>query len=386
MTQSKLPPLLIFITLSLFSVSFVLSLFLLQLFGGLIFVFWIFEKWSEKKNILNIVIISIIIFAFVRLISIIFSKFPESSNQSFYKEALFYAVIVALPFYLKTLNKDKLLKLVLIFIFGAALMSLVGITKFVIGDVKRAEAFSSGYTVFSSYLLVAFGIALYFPEKVKIGKLKYYKSTLIIIIFLGIITSLGRMSMAIALLLFLSAVVFKKFNLKQIITLSIVFLMIGLLYYYYPSQEISQRVTNITQLSDRDILWKGAMKIAGEHPFIGFGPRTFNDIFPLTSQFEDKQIGAWHNDFLQIYFESGLLGLLSFIFLLVAILGTSFNQIRNKKMDADIKALSASIFGSLIALILSSLTAGFITSVVLSIVFAFQISILIRIESEKPAS
>ena len=119
------------------------------------------------------------------------------------------------------------------------------------------------------------------------------------------------------------------------------------------------------------------------HPLIGYGPRTFQQIFPFRERFADKGIGGWHNDLLQIYFESGTVGLISFIFLLWVIVRTSFNLLKDKKTDAEFKLLSKSVLGSVIALLLSSLFAGFITSVVLSIVFIFLISFLSRIDFER---
>jgi len=161
------------------------------------------------------------------------------------------------------------------------------------------------------------------------------------------------------------------------------FLIIGVsVYIAKPAASIEQRVENITQLSDRDIIWQGAKEISLNHPVIGYGPRTFQEIFPFRERFADKGIGGWHNDFLQIYFESGVVGLISFVALLWVIIKMSFNQLRNKKTDAELKSLSASVLASVIALLLSSLFAGFITSVVLSIVFVFLISFISRIDFE----
>jgi len=383
MNQSKFSMPIIFTLLSLLTISFVLSLFLLQFLGALIFILWLFEKWNEKKNMFDIIFLSVLLFGFIRLLSVIFSEFPSSSIESLYKEALFYVVLVSLPFYLKTLDKDKLFKLVQIFILGAVAMSLVGITRFLIGDVNRAEAISSSYTVFSAYLMVALGITLYFSGRIQSTRSLLYKSLTVFILFSGIVASLGRMNIAIAVLMFISAIIFKRINLKQIVVLGVLFSALSLLYLYYPTELISERVTNITQLSDRDIIWKGAAQLVYKHPLLGFGPRTFNDIFPFAEQFKDRGIGGWHNDFLQIYFESGLLGLFSFITFLIVTIGTSINQIKNKKIDNELRSLSASVLVSVSGLILSSLSAGFITSVVLSILFAFLLSLLSRIEAEK---
>jgi O-antigen ligase len=387
MIKSRFSSNYIFPLLSIFVVSFVLSLFLLQIIGGIIFILWLFEKREEKKKIIDILTISVFVFGTVRLLSIYFSSFPSDSYEALYKEAFFYIALVSLCFYLKTLDKKMILYLLLIFILGAAVMSLVGITRFVFGNVDRAQAFSSSYAVFSSYLMVALGLALFFPRRFQNNKSLFYWSMIILILFIGILTSLGRTNIIISILLIITAVVLKKMNWKQLFLLITIFAALSIIYFYSSEKQIENkfenRIESITQLSDRDIIWKGAKEILFEKPIIGFGPRTFEKIFPFWDQFADKKIGGWHNDFLQIYFESGSLGLFSFIGLLIVSLVVSIKQIRNKKIDADLRKLSTSILITLIGLILSAITAGFITSVVLSIVFVFLISILSRIELEK---
>lgn len=382
MVSSRFPEKLVFVLLALFSVSFVLSLFLMQLFGGLIFIMWLFEKWSEKKKVPDIITAGIFLFGFVRIISIIFSEYPQISYEAFYKEALFYLMALSLPFYLKTMDKRKLLDLALIFILGAVVMSLTGIFRFTIGDVERAQGFTSSYSAFSSYVTVALGVALFFPMKKYNPKFSAYQAIVIFILASGIITSLGRLNIALAALMIVTALLLKRFNVKQFAILIILFSGLGIVYLLNPTKGITDRVENITQYSDRDIILKGAGEILFEHPVLGFGPRTFREIFPLFDEVADKGIGGWHNDFIQIYFESGLIGLITFLVLLLIVFMVAIRQIRNKKTDAELRDLSASVLISITALTLSIAAGGFITSVVVSIVFILLISILSRIDVE----
>ena len=86
--------------LAIFVISFVLSLFLLQLIGGVIFFLWLFEKWDEKKKTLDILTVTIFIFGSVRLLSIFFSAFPSESYEALYKEALFYVPLLQMLLFL----------------------------------------------------------------------------------------------------------------------------------------------------------------------------------------------------------------------------------------------------------------------------------------------
>lgn len=380
--KSRFSEKIIFTLLTILAVSFVLSLFLMQLAAAIIFILWLFEKKEEKTKAFDTITAFVLIFGLIRLITIFLSEFPESSFESLYKEALFYTTATALPFYQKTLHKKKVIELLMIFILGAAVISVIGSTRFFIGEVERAQSFSSSYTVFSGYLLAAFTSALFFPKEQKSFYQQLFWALVYTIIFIGLLTSLGRANIAIAVLMFLVAIILKQMPVRQIVILIVISLLGFGLYLIRPSKIMEQRVENITQLSDRDIIWQGAKEILFEHPVFGYGPRTFQQAFPFKEKFADKGIGGWHNDFLQIYFESGFIGLVSFFILLFVIFKTSINQIRNKKTDAELKSLSTSVLVTSIAFILSALVAGFITNVVLSIVFVFLISILSRIDYE----
>ncbi len=185
------------------------------------------------------------IFGLVRLITVFLSEYPQSSYESLYKEALFYATAVSLPFYLKTLEKKKVIELMLIFILGAAVISIIGTTRFFIGEVERAQSFSSSYTVFSGYLLTAFVSALFFPKKDKSLTQQIFWAVVYSIIFLGLLTSLGRANIAIALLALLVAIVLKQVPAKQIILLLIIAIIGFGVYSFRPSKVIENELKTL---------------------------------------------------------------------------------------------------------------------------------------------
>ncbi|MCX7612302.1 MAG: O-antigen ligase family protein, partial [Ignavibacterium sp.] len=204
-----------------------------------------------------------------------------------------------------------------------------------------------------------------------------------VIIFTGIFTSLGRANLIIAILIFLFAIVLKQIRIIQFFILLLSLLIILGINIIYPTKTIEQRVSNLTQLSDRDIIWQGAYKIAFEKPVLGFGPRTFSEVFPHKEKFNDKGVGGWHNDFLQIYFESGIIGLLSFILLIYMIFRESILNIKNLKIVEEYKSISISIIFSVFSLLLTTFTSGFITSTYISVVFVFLITLIDRISLER---
>ncbi len=355
--------------------SMMVSLFLLQLFAGILSLFWLFESGKNKKEAIDIFTWLIIVFGSVRILSIVFSDFPSVSYQAFYKDALFYLAFFSMSFYIKVLDKERIKKIILAFIAGAVLVSIIGLIQFNLKIVDRAQAFSSGYATYSSFLLAALGLFVVSssPNSEKNERLFWLLG--ISFLLSGIITSQGRTNIAVAGLVFIAGMVFKKTNLKSAVLIIIVTALISFISFSNNRKEITERVENPTTLSDRNIIMKGAEELAFTHPVLGFGPRTFHNIFPYKNELADKGIGSWHNDFVQVYFESGLLGLLSFLAIIAAAIYYGLKIIRSKQNNEEEKNFTLGILLSVTALILSAITAGFIDSPVLSIEFAFFLSL-----------
>ena len=365
------------------SLSYVLSLFLLQLFAVLLFLLWLFEKNSEKKKAVDKLTFIIIAFGIVRLLSIFFSEYPSSSIESLYKEALFYISFAALSFYLKSFGDKIFSSVVLFFILGAGINALIAIVKFNFSIDERAQSFSSGYAAFSSYILAALGLALFYRQSIHKKYNDYLWAVILSMLIAALITSLGRTNIALAALIILTAIVLKQLSFRVItVVLVLTVLLTFLSFSNNETSSLQSRVESPAHLSDRDIIFKGAEELAFKHPVLGFGPRTFHDIFPFKDEFADKGIGTWHNDFIQIYFESGILGLIVFLILIFYLFYISIINIRSKNLDEDYKKIAAGVFAAIFLLTASGLTAGFITSPVLSIVFVFLITTLSAINKK----
>jgi O-antigen ligase len=356
--------------------SFLLSLFLLQLFLGILSICWLLESFENKKKALDIFTYFILVFGLIRILSIIFSQYPSVSVQSFYKDALFYFSFFSLTFYLKALDKSKVEKISYSFIISAVFIAVIGLVLFNLSLVDRAASFSSGYATFSSYLITALGVHLFMPYKIKVKHNWLLWPLGISLILAAVITSLGRTNIIIAVLLITASLFFKRINILPLVSIIILTTLLCLFSFHNNNIEASRRVEDPTALSDRNILMEGAKAIALEHPIIGFGPRTFKNIFPFHDRISDKLIGSWHNDFIQIYFESGAAGLLSFLSIIIAPLYFNYKYLKDKTQDLFYNNLARGILFGIIALVLSAVTAGFIDSPVLSIVFAFLISLL----------
>jgi O-antigen ligase len=355
--------------------SFLLSLFFLQLFVGALSILWIFDKFSQKKKAFDIFGKVILIFLAVKIISILFSSYPADSNQAYYKDALFYFGFFSFDFYLKALDKKRIKIVVYSFAAAAAVIALIGLLRFNLSVVDRAQSFSSGYSTFSSYLLVGFGVLICLSADIKKGFI--LKTILLALIFSAVITSLGRTNIVTIVILFIAGFFFKKVNIKEAFIIILLTFIISGISFYNNSVEANARMEQPASLSDRDVLLKGTKDLFLEfkNPILGYGPRTFKDIFPYKEMLTDKGIGSWHNDFIQIYFESGILGLAALLAIIVITYIFLIKLLKNI-IDNEYKTILLGVLLGLSGLILSALTAGFIDSPVLSLVFAFLISLV----------
>jgi O-antigen ligase len=338
-------------------------------------ILWLLEKLREKKKSLDIFCYFIMVFGLIRVIAVIFSHYQSSSVEIFYKEILFYLSFFSFVFYLKTFDLIKLRYILYVFIGIAAFVALVGVIRFNLNQVNRAQAFVP-YTTFASYLLVTFAFTITLNFDIENKFKKNIKILLATIILSGIITSLGRTVTAIAILIFVASLIFKKLNYKSGFVIALLTASISFISFNINKIEITSRIENPIYLSDRDVLYKGAKELVFKTPIFGFGPRTFHQTFPFPDEFNDKGVGGWHNDYFQLYFETGLPGLISYLALLILLLLKTYFLIKKNKSSDFITDTGFGIIFSFIGLILTTFTIGFITHVVLSIVFAFLIGLL----------
>jgi len=379
MITSRFNPQLAFYLLICLVCSFLISLFLVQLFAVLLTFMWLLERFSNKRKAFDFFGLLILLYGAARLISIIFSEFPEESIHSFYKEALFYFSFFSMSFYMKILDENYLRKIAYTFAIASAVVAVIGIIKFNLDFDYRASSFSSGYMAFSTYLLAGLSILIFSIPLKDVALNWLVRSFGSSFILTGIITSLGRVNLVVAFLLFVFGVIIKKINFKELVVITILTSVLCSISFYNNSYRVFEyRINNPSLLSDRDIILKGAQDLFLEfkNPVLGYGPRSFHSIFPYTNELSDQRINSWHNDFIQLYFESGILGFLTLCLLIFTplFLGIKFLLSKNKS-NPLFKELMLGMVVSMVALMLAALSSVFINSPVLSLIFAFLLAL-----------
>jgi O-antigen ligase len=346
------------------------------LFTGLLVLLWLFESNKNKFKAIDTISYIFILFVIVRILSTLFSDYPDSSNQIYYKDALFFLSFFAFGYYLKVFEESKLRTIYYVVVIAAIIVACIGLTRFLIGNVERAQSFTSGYSTFSSYLVSLIGFALILFRLIKGKQQELLLAGGIVLMVCGIVTSLGRTNIIIALLIFIIGIVAIKIKVRYVIVLIILTIGISMIAFQLNVKEINQRIEAPVQLSDRDILLETAKELflKIERPIIGYGPRTFHDVFTNREQLSDKGVGSWHNDYIQVYFESGFLGLAVFLVIIFFPLIKALKCLKDFRLSEYRKYILIGAVLGLAGLFLSAITAGFINSPVLSILFAFFIA------------
>jgi tetratricopeptide (TPR) repeat protein len=98
-------------------------------------------------------------------------------------------------------------------------------------------------------------------------------------------------------------------------------------------------------LEARTDYWRGAVAIAKDHPWIGTGPGTFGSIYPKYKTASTEEARAVHNNFLQMWSDSGVLAFVAFTLLWVVGVRDAFRLARRRRGDTASVAICGALAG-----------------------------------------
>ncbi len=139
-------------------------------------------------------------------------------------------------------------------------------------------------------------------------------------------------------------------------------LLLLLLYPILPPQ-MQTRFQSITDTQnttnhERIVLWKNGFKMIADHPLLGVGQDNFQHLYDNYRKPEDKSMGNMHNSYLTILAERGIIGLIAWLSLIVALGWKFFTIFRETENAQLLKGNAAGTLSALIAL----MCAGFFES------------------------
>ncbi len=307
-----------------FCVSIAFSIVAVEFFVGLLFILWMIKIYLADGGLITSSKLSVFltILMILRVVSVAQSIDRPDSILTLGKLPL---VLVMFPIN-SLFDRKTLERAVLVFLIAIGLSSVLGSFKVIFFDLDRARTTYGGYTGLSLQLVIAVNFGLYLLLK-EPKRLNWIFAPLLAILFVGLFATFARTQWISAL-----------------ISCSLVFALLRprMIYYWITAiiagvllmpQKVMLRVLDTFHFggdSSRLALWRGSAGLLDELPLFGFGPRTFNEVFPAEAMCDllDKSVWNYHNDFLQIAIESGWIAFAAIFALYVAVFVLLIRAIR----------------------------------------------------------
>lgn len=290
---------------------------------ALFFLFKNYFNWKKDK-----IVLSFILFLSYGFLVCLFSPDTITSIKDFldYFAGWFFPFLIGYTIIDKR-NKINLLK-VYIFVFAFTIFfgylayfkfipEQIGFYHFIYYEDFRLGVFDLP-TIFAArclFIIIMFLTVLFFIK----NKIKFSLLLLVCLYFIGALILSGTRNCYIAaffvFIIILSFLYIKK-KINICIPLILLLLLIAPVFYaYFFNSTINQRVnnTNITKdqsLSDRIKLYKFALELIKEKPIFGYAPK-----IGINKHIELKHLNVFHNIYLNIIVDFGIIGFILFIYI-----------------------------------------------------------------------
>ncbi|MFM7431645.1 MAG: O-antigen ligase family protein [Flammeovirgaceae bacterium] len=296
-----------------------------------------FAKWKE----LNIKVLlrqsyDLILFFVILLVGLIYSQDFQMGFRQVETNLSFIGIPLIFAAFTKIVP-NRLKEIFSAFILGCLIASLFCLTKAIItylqtGDIKAFFFYNftgpidSHPTYFAYYLIFAIACGLYFLYYETQPSPTYWVIALTIFLFLILLLTGGQTAYISVLLIFsffiLKFLLDDKSERKGIVAAIIVILTFAMfaVLLFIQNGEALLELSSQNDYWERMVLWESALK-ANTNPLLGVGTGDYNLV--LNEYYRDHNLLKYandnfnsHNQFVQIYFSNGIVGLCGLITLL----------------------------------------------------------------------
>lgn len=316
---------------------------------------------SRKIKIsFNIIDYAFFSFVFSIILSIFFSIEPSASITYFGKDVIKTSAVFFII--AKFFDGERLIRLIKVFCISGALILILGLQ----GFINDPNKIYSSNNIFLSVNRneYAFFVSIYIPFlfMLTVKNIKIYKNFIWHVLFLwalcaGILTgsrasSAGILTSLITFILMLSFD--KKYHniAKKILLYFVILILVLSIVVFFTNSGLesikSHWLSTPEQIKTFNLrttcFWIPAMDAIKQRPVTGWGyggkiardPRPFVNTKGICLQYK----GGLHNTFISILFHQGLIGFISFIFLLFSSLLMLIRTAKNKQEEKKLLAIS----------------------------------------------
>src|SRR3990170_1223510 len=359
---------------------------------------WIARMISEKKILFTKTSINVPVFSFLlcSLAASFHSAHIENSLETVAHDYLIYFLIFFCM--INTIQSQEQAKRILkAMLITCGLVCAYGLYGYYTGIAIRDERLVATFEYHSRIakylsLLLPIAVCLFLWYKDKLSRLSL--SLFVILCSFSLILTMNRTSWVAIFI----AMIFIGFATQKKLLMAVFIGVCGLLIFILPSKFITH-ATTITQvnklftskkiLGERLLCWKASIAIIQDHPLLGLGPgkRNFRDAYqryrekaktkkpsqkkdPVSvkrTETQDKKktvtrriekLSHAHNIFLHIWAETGIIGLLSFLWLFATVFYAAIKSWRFSSVGYE-KMLLLGTTASLIAIFSHGFTDSF---------------------------
>ena len=337
--------------------SMIFSIALVQVAFAVAAAAWVWGIVASKGKSFRRTPLDIPLLAFVaaRCAAIPLSIDPALSLPALHKEIVFYLLFFVVTHAIRfDAMEEEITVLWKITVAAAVIAALYGSVKYLVGAEARASSSTSGYYTLGLYLSLVLPLALFSGGRRGFLESRVAWIASCLAIAAGIIFTFDRLHwVGMAAAIVIAGIVRER---KLILGFVVVMVILAV-----SVPDIAHRLLQLAAVgsntSGRDVLWRGAWMLAGQHPVFGFGLRTFPAIFPLRDMLADPGIGSWHNDYVQVYMDSGLTALVCLAIVIAAVYRQAWKAFRSGCLTPGERNILA---GSLVSLTLFFLMGGFL--------------------------
>lgn len=265
---------------------------------------------------------------------------------------------LVLVFWLYTLTPDRDAlwshAAAILLVIGVVL-ALTGIYQVLVLEQHARSVFETRNTHAAFLNLVALPASAYFlrmnSEKSIARHHVVILGTALFILFLSIFLSASRgATLSLAISMGLLAVLTVRCVPKRALVLLLGLLAVAFLVTKISHGELGERLAQLAQDSPRRLIWESSWNLLQASPWQGIGLGLFYLAYPSYRNPLDSSGGFFaHNDYLQIWIETGLPGLVLLVAVLVAALWFFVRALRKTKMRGDTYVEMTGLFCGLLA-------------------------------------
>ncbi|MEK7729738.1 MAG: O-antigen ligase family protein, partial [candidate division KSB1 bacterium] len=273
----------------------------------------------------------ILLFLGIRLLTIVTAIAPATSMHAL-RKIPFLLVYFPVAHLAQRLGAGEIHKLLRTLIIAGLAASCVGLLRTLLTPVWRLASTTSGATTLATFLAVTFSLALTLILRNELQPARRWLSGCAMMLLALAFTRCRAPWLAT---LFVSGFMIKPVS-RGVLTLGAGAIVILLLVPGFGMRH-AEVLHWPPDFGDRPIIWKAGWEAATQYPLLGYGPESFALVFQSRQELKDQRAGAWHNFALQLLVESGALGLVVFLALVLQAFRLTQNGFQTKLFLFDKK-------------------------------------------------